>query len=221
LPPLSFILHIDTAVSGASVCLSKEDRLVAFDSNAEAKESAAWLHVAIRDLLSREGLSVSDLSAIAVSAGPGSYTGLRVGLATAKGLCYVLNIPLITLSTLRVMASALPAGEGLLCPMIDARRMEVFTAVYDRELAEIEAPHNLILNETSFDSYLQKAPMIFFGNGSHKFSKLTTNPNAHFVSGEIDARQMIGLAWAAFQAGNFASLAYSEPFYTKDFHSAN
>jgi len=208
-------------VSGASICLSKNEQLLAFDSNEEARESAAWLHVAIRDLVAKQGLTLKDLSAIAVSAGPGSYTGLRVGLATAKGLCYILNIPLITLSTLKLMASAIRGEEGLLCPMIDARRMEVFTAVYDRELAEIEAPHNLILNETSFESYLQKAPMIFFGNGSPKFRTLTTNPNARFVSGETDARQMISLAWEAFQEGDFASLAYSEPFYTKDFHSAN
>ena len=143
---MSFILNIDTAVEAASVCLADDGKPLAIRSNPQTKDSAAWLHNAIKDVLGEKNLGLSQVHAIAISEGPGSYTGLRVGMATAKGICYALNIPLITVNTLQMMAAAAQGGDAnLLCPMIDARRMEVFTAVFDQQLNEIQPSTNLIL----------------------------------------------------------------------------
>src|SRR5206468_9976016 len=159
-------------------------------------------------------------SAISISMGPGSYTGLRVGMAAAKGLCFALDIPLITINTLKLMASAAKDGaKHLLCPMIDARRMEVFTAVYDQELREVAAPSNLVLTENSFQSLLERHPIVFFGNGSPKFRQLTKNSQAFFKESRFTAANMVDLAYSSFLSGEFANLAYSEPFYGKEFYS--
>ena len=162
---MSLILNIDTAVQTSSICLSENDETLAVKINPSQKDSAAWLHVAIKELLHEKNLFLQQLEAIAVSEGPGSYTGLRVGMATAKGLCYALNKPLITINTLQMMAFAAPKQhQGLLCPMIDARRMEVFTAIFDQNLNFILPPANLVLSETSFNDFLQKNKILFFGN---------------------------------------------------------
>ena len=134
---MALILHIDTAVQSASICLAENEKILGTKVNPAEKESASWLHMAIQELLLKSAISPGQLDAIAISAGPGSYTGLRVGMATAKGLCYALSKPLITINTMQMMANSVekPSTE-LLCPMIDARRMEVFTAVYDTSLHE-------------------------------------------------------------------------------------
>jgi tRNA threonylcarbamoyladenosine biosynthesis protein TsaB len=217
---VSWILCIDTAVQGSSICLLQNDSVVAFAENSDQKESAAWLQVAIKQLLLEQEISMQQLNAVAVSAGPGSYTGLRVSMASAKGLCYALNIPLIALNTLKVMASAaLQEKSDLLCPMIDARRMEVFTAVYNKQLEEVIAPHPLILQAASFDQLLSTQTITFFGNGSSKFQTLLQHPNAHFSTLEINATAMASLAFQQFQNKAFADLAYSEPYYGKEFQS--
>jgi tRNA threonylcarbamoyladenosine biosynthesis protein TsaB len=217
---VSLLLHIDTAVAGASICISEGAAVRAFAQNPEPREAAAWLQAAIRDLFAQEGLSLSHLAAISVSAGPGSYTGLRVGMASAKGLCYALGIPLLAIPTLQMMAAAAaPVAEGLLCPMIDARRMEVFAAVYTKELSEVLPAQNFILGESSFSDLLEKGPVSFSGNGSHKFATIATHPNARFLSVDADARQLVALADAAFSAGRFADLAYEVPFYGKEFYT--
>jgi tRNA threonylcarbamoyladenosine biosynthesis protein TsaB len=165
-------------------------------------------------------LKLNQLDAIAISAGPGSYTGLRVGMATAKGLCYALKKPLIAINTLKMMANAaLPASTNLLCPMIDARRMEVFTAVYDGELREVRPYSNLILQPESFSDLLENQTISFFGNGSAKFQAILRHSNAVFVKIEASALNMAGLSHSSFVRGNFTELAYSQPFYGKDFHS--
>jgi tRNA threonylcarbamoyladenosine biosynthesis protein TsaB len=217
---VSYILNIDTAVVAASVCISKNDEVLAFASNPEMKDHAAWLHPAIKDLLKKCGLSTGALDAIAVSIGPGSYTGLRVGLATAKGLCFALNKPLITINTLELMASAAKhLSTSAVCPMIDARRMEVFTALYTADGKMLMPPTNLVLEPSSFDTYLDAVTICFFGNGSSKFEKLVTHPNASFASIEASAAHMVPISKTAFHAGNFADLAYSEPFYGKEFYT--
>lgn len=166
------------------------------------------------------GLSLSQLDAIGISAGPGSYTGLRVGMSTAKGLCYALQKPLITVSTLQMMALAGKEDSNtLLCPMIDARRMEVFTAVYDTSLQEILSPINLILDENSFSSLLNQHSIIFFGNGSPKFQAITAHPNAHFKQVNATAQHMTTLVFNKLQQKSFADLAYAEPYYGKEFYS--
>lgn len=217
---MSLLLHIDTAISSSSICVSEGAEPKAWKINPETRDSASWLHVAIKQLLHEQQIQLKDLSAISVSAGPGSYTGLRVGMATAKGLCYALNIPLITISTLKIMASAARNEPvDLLCPMIDARRMEVFTALYDKDLNEVMPPVNMILDETSFQSHLQQKTICFFGNGSEKAKPLLHHPNASFPHYDIDARQLCPLAANAYSSKDFADLAYSVPVYVKDFYS--
>src|SRR6266513_3397931 len=147
---MSFILNIDNAVDVASVCLAKDGDALQLTTNEIQKDHAAWLHPALEEILYKNGITMKDVEAVAVSIGPGSYTGLRVGLATAKGLCYAMNIPIITISTLEMMAYAVKdEAADLICPLIDARRMEVFAVVYDKLLQLQIAPQVMIINENS------------------------------------------------------------------------
>lgn len=188
--------------------------------NSNQNESAAWLHPAIDELMKTTGTKWEHLSAVAVSAGPGSYTGLRVGVAGAKGICYSLNIPLLCINSLKVMAAAAKhQTNNLLCPMIDARRMEVFTAVYDQHLQEQMPPVNLILDENSFADILSQQVVAFFGNGSDKFRRIIKSEHAVFIDVETTAEQMITLAHEKLNRKDFDDLAYAEPFYIKDFYS--
>ncbi len=217
---MCLILHIETAVQSASVCLSDGETVIDTAVNPSEKESAAWLHPAIQTLLQRHHLTPAALQAVAVSAGPGSYTGLRVGMSAAKGLCYALSIPLISINTLQLMAAAVKEPpEGLLCPMIDARRMEVFTALYNASLHEVLPPTNMILSESSFADWLQNNTVTFFGNGSEKAENIIKHFNAFFVPVTATARDMVPLAVKKFEADQVADLAYTEPYYGKDFHS--
>jgi tRNA threonylcarbamoyladenosine biosynthesis protein TsaB len=217
---VSWLLNIDTAVQTASVCLAKDDKSVGLKINLSQNDHASWLQPAIASLLSEHNLSIDEVDAIAVSAGPGSYTGLRVGMAAAKGLCFALNKPLILISTLKMMATAVLSETSLLiCPMIDARRMEVFTAVYDHSLNTVLQPHNHILSHDSFASFLEGRTIVFFGNGSAKFRNIVAHPNAIFKQLEITAEQMTTLAYESYRKGDFANLAYCEPLYTKEFFS--
>ncbi len=219
---MPLILNIETAVQSASICLADGETIVATAINPSEKESAAWLHTAIRTLFEQNSFSLHQLEAIAVSAGPGSYTGLRVGMATAKGLCYTLNIPLIAVSTLQTMAAsaqALASPGQLLCPMIDARRMEVFTALYNDELKEVIPATNLILEPASFADWLEKYAVLFFGNGSGKASMLIHHFHARFANIETNAVHVAGLSYKKFALHQFSDLAYAEPFYGKEFYS--
>lgn len=218
---MNLILSIDTAVQSASVCLANEETIIAELVNPSEKESASWLHVAIQNLLQQNGYQPDQLAAVAVSAGPGSYTGLRVGMAAAKGLCYALSIPLISINTLQMMAAAVkhPSTKWL-CPMIDARRMEVFTALFDTALQEVLPSTNMILDEHSFDEWLQKDAISFFGNGSTKAATVIHHSNALFVDSRATAADMVLFAAKKFASRQFSDLAYSEPQYGKDFHSS-
>ncbi|HWJ92592.1 MAG TPA: tRNA (adenosine(37)-N6)-threonylcarbamoyltransferase complex dimerization subunit type 1 TsaB, partial [Flavisolibacter sp.] len=190
-------------------------------TNPVQKDHASWIHNAIRDLWIEAGITAGALDAIAVSAGPGSYTGLRVGMATAKGLAFALNIPLIAVGTLKMMAFAAKGkSDALLCPMIDARRMEVFTAVFDADLNEVLKSTNLVLVENSFGSLLETHHIIFFGNGSNKFRPLMHHPHAFFQEISASALHMAFLSYSKFLKREFSDLAYSEPFYGKEFHSS-
>jgi tRNA threonylcarbamoyladenosine biosynthesis protein TsaB len=217
---MALLLTIDTAVQSASVCLSDNGEVIDELVNPSEKDSASWLHVAIEKILAEKYLQLQDLKAIAVSAGPGSYTGLRVGMAAAKGLCYALKIPLITVNTLQMMAAAVESPTtDLLCPMIDARRMEVFTALYNSSLQEVLPSTNLILETGSFEQWLTKHTITFLGNGSIKAQPLITHLNAKFVTVKATASHMVKLAANKFEQAQFSDLAYTEPFYGKDFHS--
>lgn len=219
---MSLILSIDTATETASIAFGNKWGVIDVLMNENQKDHAAWIHDAIGELLQKHGCTLQQLKAVAVTAGPGSYTGLRVGMATAKGLCYVLNIPLITESTLKVMAFAameqVPGYDGLFCPMIDARRMEVFTAAYDKKVNEVMKPQPMVLTNESFEEMLS-GPMVFFGSGSNKFKEIANNVNASFLHVKHHAGHLFLLAKMKFEASDFTELAYAEPAYLKEFHT--
>ncbi len=219
------ILHIETSTSVCSVALSHNGECIFNISNYEGANHAAKLCLFVEQALNRMKELNLTPDAVAVSGGPGSYTGLRIGVSTAKGLCYGYNIPLIAVSTLEVMCvetvKHLPgADKRLLCPMIDARRMEVYTAAYDTDIKIISEVTPEIVTEHSFSELLDKHPVIFFGNGSEKCMQVLTHPNAHFIPDIVPlAKNMIRLAEEKFNAGDFADVAYYEPFYLKEFQA--
>ena len=218
---MSLLLHINTALDNAMVCLSDDDQVLQSDMNGEQKDHAAWLHPAVANLLDSRGLTINKLDGISVAIGPGSYTGLRVGLAAAKGYCYALKIPLIAIGTLEIMANDVKKdAKDLICPLIDARRMEVFTAVYDKNLVEKTAPLAMILHMNSFESLLKAHKILFCGNGVKKLRPILDHPHADFTESTGSANSMAELAWNCFMNRQFADIAYSEPFYLKDFHSS-
>jgi tRNA threonylcarbamoyladenosine biosynthesis protein TsaB len=224
---MPLLLNIDTATEHASVCLSKNDTILGLIESSEQKNHASFVQPAIQELMATSHCELKDVDAIAATAGPGSYTGLRVGLASAKGICYALGKPLILVNTLEVMAQSILSyyqsanqdidPASLLCPLIDARRMEVFTALYTTDLIEKEAPHALIVDENSFTSLLNSQPVIFSGTGYHKVEKTILHPSAIFLNTQHNATHLAIRAINAYQSGCFADLAYSEPLYVKEF----
>lgn len=220
------ILNIDTATETGGVCLSVDGNTIAIRTSSEQKDHASWIQVAIQELMNETGYFMRNLNAVAVTAGPGSYTGLRVGMATAKGICYALNIPLITVNTLVVMAYGARdeygsnAGPALFCPMIDARRMEVFTAVYNDQLQVTVEPTACILDDSTYKEPLNKSVMIFFGNGSAKWKHLCNHTNARFAEIKISLVSYLAkMATSLYLQGKFADLAYENPVYLKEFYS--
>jgi tRNA threonylcarbamoyladenosine biosynthesis protein TsaB len=217
---MAVLLNIDTAVETASVCLSGDTGVTGLVVNENQKDHAAWLHNAIDGLIQQAGVPITDLEAVAISIGPGSYTGLRIGLAAAKGLCYALNIPLITINTLEMMAHAVKNEPAdLFCPLIDARRMEVFTGIYDQSLKEISKPGAMIINKNSFAGLLSSNKIVFCGNGSKKLQTVLSHANAVFSTVAATAADLAPLANANFVKKEFASLSYTEPLYIKEFYS--
>ena len=217
---MSLIVNIDTALDIASVCLSKDGNVLQLSFSKDQKDHASWLHTEIAELLQKSGHSIKDLDAVAVSVGPGSYTGLRVGLAAAKGFCYALQIPLITINSLKVIAFAVKdEAIDMICPLIDARRMEVFTAVYDKDLQEKVSPHAMVVDEKSFASFLSSGKVLFCGNGVKKLQPLISNSNALFSNTMADASHLARLSFNCYKNKEFADLAYAEPLYIKEFYS--
>lgn len=226
---MAVILNIDTATEFASVCISNENVIIAYEENLEQKSHAFFLQPAVKKIFDECEFVLNDLDAIAVTNGPGSYTGLRVGLASAKGLCFALNRPLIILNTLEVMALASIQESGignkdlvnetLFCPMIDARRMEVFTALYDKNLHTIISPSAMILDSQSFTDELAKNKIVFSGSGSSKLQELNFGDNAIVSNVLYSAKNMIELSLKKYQQKDFADLAYSTPDYHKEFYT--
>lgn len=221
---LSLILNIDTATETASVSLSNNGISMAYYQHGQQKDHASFIHSAIKTIVDNSGIQLSMLSAIAVTSGPGSYTGLRVGMATAKGLCYALSKPLILINTLQVMAQAAlqiiedRIPQSWLCPMIDARRMEVFTAIYDEQLATIMQPSAIILEENSFETFLAKNDIYFFGSGSKKWQAIAPKNKTFFVEVQHNSKHLGQLAAKAFTQKQFADLSYSELSYLKEMY---
>jgi len=217
---MSLILNIDTALDTASVCLTKDEEPLQLTINENPKDQGGWLHLTIAEMLRQSGHRPNQLHAVAVSIGPGSYTGLRVGLAAAKGICYALKIPLIAINTLEIMAFAVnDEAANLICPMIDARRMEVFTATYDKSLQEKISAHAEIIDENSFATELSADKILFCGTGSKKLQQLITKPNASFSDTNSNASHLAILSCNRFRKKQFADLAYTEPLYIKEFYT--
>ena len=217
------ILHIETSTELCSVALSRGNSCLSVNENCEGRNHATMLTPFIDDLFIKNDVSIHQLNAVAVSSGPGSYTGLRIGLSTAKGLCYGSNIPLIAISTLQAMSLGfvrqrdVPASV-LLCPMIDARRMEVYTALYDKDGEQVMNISAEIITEKTFLSWLDAHQIFFFGNGAAKCRAIITHPNAVFDDDFAhSARYMIQPALQAYNDKKFEDTAYFEPYYLKDF----
>lgn len=221
---MALLLCIDTSTTHASVALAKDAVVIGIRSNQNQKDHGSFLQPAIKELMQETGIALTDLQAIAVTSGPGSYTGLRVGFASAKGLCYALNLPLITIPTTVVMSNAalkeiVTTDNFLLCPMIDARRMEVFTCLYKANLDPLFSIGAKILEPVSFAAELEQQPIYFFGDGTPKWQSICKHPNARFLTIDWNAAGMIEMAEKRFQQQAFTSLAYSTPDYGKEFYS--
>ncbi|WP_339846892.1 tRNA (adenosine(37)-N6)-threonylcarbamoyltransferase complex dimerization subunit type 1 TsaB [uncultured Dokdonia sp.] len=217
---MTHILCLETATTNCSVALSINGNVVAMqEDNAEKYSHAERLHVFIKEVLDAAGITKDKLSAIAVSKGPGSYTGLRIGVSATKGLCAALDVPLISVDTLGALSRKLTVNDGeLIIPMLDARRMEVYSAVFDNNGNRHRETQAQILDETSFTEYLDKGIVHFVGNGVEKFQEICEHPNARFVIGELpSSTQMGSMAQTKFEANDLEDVAYFEPYYLKDF----
>ena len=217
---MALILGIETATKNCSVALFNKGKLVSLrEENSNKYLHGEKLTVFINDLLKLEKTDISQLDAIVLSKGPGSYTGLRIGTSTAKGLCYALEIPLITITTLRSMAYRMAKESDckLFCPMIDARRMEVFSAIYDKNNKQIREVNADIVDHQTYSHFLQEKTL-FFGDGSLKCEKIIINQNAEFLQGIFPSAKDLGeLGYEKFINNKFEDIAYFEPYYLKDF----
>jgi len=219
------LLFLETATQVCSVALADGDQLLALKESESANSHSSLLTTFIQEVISEAGMKLKDLDAIVVSKGPGSYTGLRIGVSTAKGLCYSLEKPLIAVNTLQSLAAGMknktmPDAENVLfCPMIDARRMEVYTAFFDADNKEIKATSAQIIDENSFADLLKTHQIHFGGDGAEKCKDvLAKNKNAIFIDDfRISAKDMIEIAAAKFEQNQFEDVAYFEPYYLKDF----
>ena len=214
----TYILQINTAFNEASIGIGLNGALVDESINNTQQEHAGFLQPAIQELCQRTGIELKALAAIAVMNGPGSYTGLRVGLAAAKGICYALKIPLIGIHTLDWIAFGNQSENiDLLCPMIDARRMEVFTGLYSKEMNRLLEPSALVLEEQSFSTQLAEQRIGFVGNGAAKWKDICLHPNAVFPDAAHNTTHFTRMSLTHYQNKQFLDLAYAEPFYTKEF----
>ena len=220
---MSCILNIETSTTVCSVAVSQDGQTIFNEEDLKGPSHAASLGVFVDEALSFIDSHAIPLDAVAVSCGPGSYTGLRIGVSMAKGICYGRNLPLIGIPTLEVLSVPvllyhdLPE-DALLCPMIDARRMEVYAAVYDRALKVKRAIAADIVDENSYLDYLNEHPVYFYGNGAAKCREKITHPNAHFID-DIHplAKMMFSLSEKAVATEDYKDVAYFEPFYLKEF----
>ncbi len=221
---MSKILNIETSTTVCSVSISENGACKCFRENFNGNNHSELIGVFTQEVLAEAGLEPKDLDAVALSIGPGSYTGLRIGTSFAKGLCYGTDIPLITIPTLKIIAQNAKEKynieeDALLCPMIDARRMEVYCCVYDSKLNEVRATEPQIIDENSFADILKDKKVYFFGNGAAKCKSYITHENAIFLDEVYPlATSMIALSEEAYAEDNFADVAYFEPFYLKAAH---
>ena len=216
---MTYILNIETATTNCSVSLAKEGTVIGLkEDNNLSYSHAERLHVYIDEVLKTANVSKNRLSAIAISKGPGSYTGLRIGVSAAKGLCYALKIPLISIPTLEALANQVENPNGVVVAMLDARRLEVYSAIYDSNFQETRTTEAEIITSESYRELLESSAVYFIGNGVAKTKALITHQNAHFIENKLpSAKQMCALSFDKFKSNTFEDVAYFEPFYLKDF----
>ena len=216
---MALILNIETATTNCSVSLSKNgETLVLKEDNSKNYSHAESLHVFIDAVLKEANITSNEFDAIAISKGPGSYTGLRIGVSAAKGLCFALNKPLISISTLEALAHQVDANNGVIVAMLDARRLEVYAAIFDSNYNEIRETEAQILDENAFAEYLSKGNVYFVGNGVEKTKDLINHTNAIFVDNKLPSANQMGLlAYNKYKKSDFEDVAYFEPYYLKDF----
>jgi tRNA threonylcarbamoyladenosine biosynthesis protein TsaB len=221
---MSCILHIETSTKACSVALSENGSLIFHKEDLEGPNHAVVCGVFVDEALSFANSHAIPVDAVAVSEGPGSYTGLRIGVSLAKGVCYGRDLPLLSVPTLKLLCVPVLLGkeelpeDALLVPMIDARRMEVYSAVYDRSLREVRAVGADIVEASTYLSYLEEHPVWFFGNGAEKCKSVIQHKNAHFIDGIVPlAKWMFPLAERSLHLGEKQDVAYFEPFYLKEF----
>jgi len=227
---MAVILNIETSTNVCSIALSKDFKILSLKESKEEKSHASLLNVFIEEIFKANNLTASGLDAVAVGKGPGSFTGLRIGVSVSKGICYGSNTPLIGINTLHTMAYGMANNSIIkslnlenirdtwLCPMLDAKRMEVYSAFFDFN-NHFKTPVSAeIINSNSFQNILTERQVVFFGNGSHKCKNVITHPNAFFIDNiHPSAQNMISLAEIAFKNKEFENVAYFQPFYLKDF----
>lgn len=217
---MSLILNIETATKNCSVSISRDGKVISLKELNEGKFShAEKLHSFILDTVKEVGIEIDDLDAVAIGKGPGSYTGLRIGVSAAKGLCYAMNKPLISVPTLEIIALQVPLEKNeFVVPLLDARRMEVYSGVFDHNYQQIRQTEAEIIDESSFQSFLDQGIVHFAGDGAEKCKELIKHDNARFVSDVFpSAREMAIVSTTKFKRGDFEDVAYFEPFYLKDF----
>lgn len=220
------LLHIESSTDICSIAVSRGEELIGFSETQEAYQHASQMTLLIDEAIQKAGVSLVELSAVSVSLGPGSYTSLRVGFSTAKGICYALEKPLITVPSLQALAGGMAeareslsmddSADLLYIPMIDARRMEVYRAIYDQQLQSTAEPEAVIIESTVFDHYLSQGKYLLLGgNGAPKTREILDHPQVHFVPILASARYLIPFAMEAYREGRFVDVAYVEPFYLK------
>ncbi|GFZ90240.1 tRNA (adenosine(37)-N6)-threonylcarbamoyltransferase complex dimerization subunit type 1 TsaB [Aquaticitalea lipolytica] len=216
---MSYILNIETATTNCSVSLSKEGEILVLKEDYNTNYShAESLHMFIEEVIIASKIKPSQIDAIAVSKGPGSYTGLRIGVSAAKGLCYALNKPLISVATLQSLANQVTINDGIIVAMLDARRLEVYSAIFDKNHNKIRETKAQILDENSFKDYLEKGKVYFIGDGVEKTKTLIKHSNAIYIEDKLpSAKEMSKLSYDKYKKNDIEDVAYFEPYYLKDF----
>jgi tRNA threonylcarbamoyladenosine biosynthesis protein TsaB len=216
---LSFILHIETSTKNCSVSIAKSGELISLkEINNGAYSHSEMLHPLIKEALLESKLTIKEIEAIAVGKGPGSYTGLRIGVSAAKGLCFANDIPLISINSLEILAHSTTIDKGYIIPMIDARRMEVYSAIYDESYTLIRETKADIIDEHSFCDKLQNHTVYFLGDGAEKCKETIFHKNAVFIKNAFpSAKEMTQLSYDKYKENKTEDIAYFEPFYLKNF----
>ena len=216
---MTHILNIETSTKNCSVSIAKNGALISLkEINNGGYSHAEMLHPLIKEALLESKLTINQIDAIAVGKGPGSYTGLRIGVSAAKGLCFANDIPLISINSLKILAHTIPIDKGNIIPMIDARRMEVYSAIYDESFTLIRETKAEIIDKSSFIDELQNHTVYFLGDGTEKCQEIILHKNAVFIKDAFpSAKEMVKLSYEKHKVNNTENLAYFEPFYLKNF----